>query len=387
MEAIPEHWPSIAKSILATWARGGWIGVDLFFVLSGFLVSGLLFAEYRMHGRVSIARFYVRRGWKIYPSFFTMILVTILIRPFFKGPIGRGQILSEALFLQSYMDGIWNHTWSLSVEEHFYVILPIFLLTLLRLNRGARSPFHSIPTIAVVLAATSLFARIINYYYRADAYSVTTHLFPTHLRMDSLFFGVAIAFFYEFHRTVFIDRLWRWRRHLIGLGSLLLTPAFLWRLEANPVVNTVGLTVFYVGSGMLLVGVILCRAPTNRLILWLAALGTFSYSIYLWHMPMMEWGLPAIEKILGTKPYFAIRLCLYLVGSMILGVAMAKLIEFPALRIRDRWFPSPSRSSGEKVSNTDAAKRTGRVALTTGLNLGATSSASDLVRPDTGDGL
>jgi peptidoglycan/LPS O-acetylase OafA/YrhL len=72
MWSPPESLPSGWKSFFLTWQRGGWVGVDLFFVLSGFLVSGLLFTDYKSRGRLSIGRFYMRRGWKIYPPFFSL---------------------------------------------------------------------------------------------------------------------------------------------------------------------------------------------------------------------------------------------------------------------------------------------------------------------------
>ena len=62
------------------WSQIGWVGVDLFFVLSGFLVSGLLFNEYKKHGQIRLGRFLIRRGFKIYPAFYFLILVTIAIR-------------------------------------------------------------------------------------------------------------------------------------------------------------------------------------------------------------------------------------------------------------------------------------------------------------------
>jgi peptidoglycan/LPS O-acetylase OafA/YrhL len=63
----------------ALWRRCGWVGVDLFFVLSGFLISGLLFSEYKKRGRLDLPRFYIRRGLKIYPSFYVLILATFLV--------------------------------------------------------------------------------------------------------------------------------------------------------------------------------------------------------------------------------------------------------------------------------------------------------------------
>src|SRR6266536_4891341 len=110
------------------WDQVGWAGVDLFFVLSGFLISGLLFAEWKQRGSIGIARFYVRRGLKIYPAFYAFLAMTAVAGSVWPGftpaPLTRAHALAEMLFLQSYWMGIWGHTWSLAVEEHFYIALP-----------------------------------------------------------------------------------------------------------------------------------------------------------------------------------------------------------------------------------------------------------------------
>ena len=77
-ELCPADTP--LKSAWDSWHRNGWVGVELFFVLSGFLVSGLLFAEYKKHGDISVKRFYVRRGLKIYPAFYFLIAFAYLFQ-------------------------------------------------------------------------------------------------------------------------------------------------------------------------------------------------------------------------------------------------------------------------------------------------------------------
>ena len=109
----------------------GWIGVDLFFVLSGFLVSGLLFNEIKNTGKVNPKLFLIRRGFKIYPAFYFFFFSTLAIRYLINDlmfPLPK--ILSEIFFLQSYLDNIWLHTWSLAIEEHFYIFIAILLWVL-----------------------------------------------------------------------------------------------------------------------------------------------------------------------------------------------------------------------------------------------------------------
>ena len=72
--------PHVLRPFVQRWVNFGWVGVDLFFVLSGFLVSGLLFQEYQRHGKIRVGRFLIRRGFKIYPSFYVFIAAVIYIQ-------------------------------------------------------------------------------------------------------------------------------------------------------------------------------------------------------------------------------------------------------------------------------------------------------------------
>jgi peptidoglycan/LPS O-acetylase OafA/YrhL len=339
----PDTWPRAPRALLFAWQQGGWVGVDLFFVLSGFLVSGLLFTEYKSRGRLSIGRFYMRRGWKIYPPFFTLIAVTVIVHNLmYRFPVDRRSLVSELVFVQSYVPGLWNHTWSLAVEEHFYLLLPLVLSLILRLNKGSPTPLKPVLGLAVCIAAFVLFVRLLNWQYR-PGYSHITHLFASHLRLDSLFFGVAISYAYHFHTRRFVESLSPWRPWLTIGGTVLLTPAFLFQLETTPFIYTVGLTLFYLGSGMLLVGALLSGLPRSGILVLMATLGAYSYSIYLWHMPMSEWGVPLVEWAFGTSLGFGVSTAVYLIGSLAFGVVMAKIVEVPALRLRDHWFPPRSR--------------------------------------------
>src|SRR5262249_43003209 len=106
--------------------------------------------------------------------------------------------------------------------------------------------------------------------------------------------------------------------------------------------------VFYLGSGMMMVGVLLSDFPQRPSILLLAGLGAYSYSIYLWHMPVHDWGVSLVETACGRPVGFGNRVLLYLVGSLAFGVVMAKWVEVPALRLRNRWFPPPGQGPIEE---------------------------------------
>ncbi len=137
-----------------TWAKVGWLGVDLFFVLSGFLISNLLFSEYKTHGSINLKSFYIRRGFKLYPSFYFLVLATILYCWIAGRGIRLGTALAEVTFMQNYFTGLWGHTWSLAVEEHFYILLPLSLVCMARFARGGK-PFRGTPVLFLVVALTS----------------------------------------------------------------------------------------------------------------------------------------------------------------------------------------------------------------------------------------
>jgi len=321
-------------------ARGGWIGVDLFFVLSGFLVSGLLFREHQKFGFISGKQFLIRRGLKIYPSFWVLIIATVAVTLLLQHHFPVKATLSELAFVQNYGPSLWSHTWSLAIEEHFYLFLLVFLLCL---SRRARSlhPFRIIPFSFLALAILSLVMRLVTAH--GHSYHHKAHLFPSHLRMDSLFFGVFISYFYHYHSEQFLLFAKRFRWPLTACGVLALLPAFIFTLEVSPFIYTFGLTLLYLGSGALLIAGIATTLPDNRGARFVAYIGSHSYSIYLWHLAVALWAIPLFARAAGEHWNWPLYAVTYVTGSLAVGITMALLIEFPTLRIRDRCFPSRAR--------------------------------------------
>lgn len=353
----PEDRPWLESSIIGLWERIGWMGVDLFFVLSGFLVSGLLFREYQSYGRISPGRFYLRRGFKIYPAFFVFLITTISIaawrdcQPF---PTAE-KVLVEVAFLQSYLPSMWNHDWSLAVEEHFYLLLPLLLLVLIYCRKVATGewrvasktktgiyplpdPFRRLVPVTAGVMAAVLALRILN---ASRSFQFETHTTPTHLRIDSLLFGVLLGYFYHFHQEKFNAITGRNRRKLLLAGTLLVAPMLILPME-SPYVTTIGFTMAAVASGCALCGMLGCKLWFPRCAEVLAYIGAHSYSIYLWHMPVCRWGRIVAERIAGESLSFEAALTLYVLGSIGVGVMMSILVEYPVLALRDRWFPSRS---------------------------------------------
>ncbi|QDU63065.1 O-acetyltransferase OatA [Planctomycetes bacterium Pan216] len=315
----------------SAWQRGGWIGVDLFFVLSGFLVSGLLFREFEREGCVNIPRFLIRRGLKIYPAFFFFLAITGPLLVAQNPAIGWSEITGEVFFLQNYMGGLWHHTWSLAVEEHFY--LGLALLVGVLLSQQTPSPLMALPRILFTLAGLILLLRLANWsvYWKHNSSL-------THLRVDALGFGVLLSYFWQFHRerieAIFVGR----RSQLVLLGAVLLTPAFLWPIESTPAIHTVGLTVFYLACGLILMALVTNGISSMLPMRSLGYVGKHSYSIYLWHLPVIEW-IVRPSRLLWEMPPLETMLFVTVV-SIAIGILASHLVETPVLRLRDKFIPS-----------------------------------------------
>ena len=332
----PRETSSFLNKITTVWYRGGWTGVDLFFVLSGFLISGLLFNEYQKRGDIDIKRFLMRRGFKIYPAFWFLILVTLVVTILTHEMVYRGGYVSEILFIQNYHAGIWDHTWSLAVEEHFYIFLSfLFFIFLITNKNTTKNSFAFIPKLFFIIAVTCLLVRLFTAAYVPFSYG--QNIEQTHLRIDSLFFGVLLSYLWNFrglsenkflnNHKLFIG--------LIGVGCFL--PAFIFELNDTPWMWSFGLTLFYLGGGCLLLALLKSNFGENRILKSFANLGKYSYSIYLWNLPIHFW----LTKFtnLAAENWFLYAF-LYLAGTFILGIGTAKLIEYPILKLRDKLIPS-----------------------------------------------
>ncbi len=329
-ELKPGAAPAPVLAFLSTWERGGWIGVDLFFVLSGFLISGLLFREFQRFGSIRYGHFLARRGFKIYPAFYVMLGGVLWLaashgRPF----IGWRVLFSEMCFVQNYGPALFPHTWSLAVEEHFYLLLPLLLLALR--GKGA-TPFAALPRIFLAIAVLTLAARFAT--PPDQPLWLKAHLFPTHLRLDSLLFGVLLSWCFHFRHAALTAFVACWRWALAAVAVLLFIPPFIIELRSGWYLRTLGLTAHYLASGALLLLALHFKPQWRPL----AFIGAHSYSIYLWHIPVRYFGLSWLPR--DWPPVAAV--VAYFVVAIVVGVLAAKLIETPFLRLRDRLFPTRS---------------------------------------------
>jgi peptidoglycan/LPS O-acetylase OafA/YrhL len=295
----------------AFWSRVGGMGVDLFFVLSGYLISGLLFSEFMRTGKINVARFLIRRGFKIYPAYFAMVLILL---PFTL----RSVRLADFTFMGAYFPAFWGHGWSLSVEEHFYFALPLVLL----LSLWARS--RDLRWIPVALPIVCAICLVLRYRY-ALTHSTFYGITQSHLRIDSLFAGVTLGWLKHFRRLE-VRRPWIFA----VLGFALLIPTFV-GLSAIAAA-TFGYLSLTLAFSCLLVAALNCDWLSH--LKPLAKIGLYSYSIYLWHWPIAQ-------LFAGTLRLSCVTFWIYLATSVFFGILMARSIESPALALRDRLLSVP----------------------------------------------
>jgi peptidoglycan/LPS O-acetylase OafA/YrhL len=322
---VPVHNP-VAQGFDFVSKRIGWMGVDLFFVLSGFLVGGLLVQELLKTDGLRIKRFLLRRMMKIWPAYYVYLLFQIVTR---RHPLDTFA-WQNTLNVQNYAGTSLNHTWSLAVEEHFYLALPLLLVFLYKTRRLQER-------IAPILAGCCFVVlcwRVVSVYlfhggdpqWRTDA------------RIDSLLFGVLLSWIFYTDRP----RFEKWINYRILLVLIVVSGLSfaLYEGRHTKLMWSVGYTAIYLTMGAILLLAYGYEGRVTRAFLYrvVASIGVYSYGIYLWHLSVRD-PLAAVCTHLPTSIRWGALLVSQYLAAIILGVLTTKAVEFPMLRLRDRLFP------------------------------------------------
>jgi peptidoglycan/LPS O-acetylase OafA/YrhL len=306
----------------------GWAGVDLFFVLSGFLVGGLLIGEIYRTGALRIGRFIKRRGFKIWPAYYAYLLFQVATRHFPPSTY----LVQNLLHLQNYLGTSLSHTWTLAVEEHFYLLLPLLLVGV---NRSERLRGRLVAMLASICVAILIIRSSMVFFLGS------TRVWEyTHTRLDSLAFGVLLSHLYYHHSDAFAALCKR--RAVLSLISVCGIVFLSLVGETSTTMHTIGYTVNYLCMGsflLLMVGI------DGAALKWLpyrsvAVIGLYSYSIYLWHLAVRTPLLNLSYKVHMANGFrWIVLMTAQYASAIVLGVVMSKLIEWPFLRLRERVVP------------------------------------------------
>ncbi len=334
--------------------KGGWIALDLFFVMSGYLITTLLLKEFLITGNISFTKFYTRRALKLFPALIICIILANILWPFTKLNPGSNEILatSGALFyfsnfLQAKIAGNMIHLWSLSVEEHFYFFWPLVMLYYI-----LKKPFKKtvLVLLIVVLLASVFRVFIFNYHISGELFTLDPYR-CTFARVDSIIMGALLAI-------------------VIQQKLLDLSPKF------TSKISTILRVVFWVfivilftvseensiwNNGGFIITNLLCtftifitlkypdhRFFRNKILKWV---GKRSYSIYLYHIPIFY----ALERFKQPHdiPNFLLLSCLRLAASVAVAILSYKYIEQPILRFKKRYEVYKIQHKGFKVGNQE----------------------------------
>ena len=331
----------------------GWIGVDLFFVLSGFLVSGLLFKEYLKFGNVKPVNFLIRRGFKIYPVYYIFYLA-YLIPIFAKGNLNLGLMFADLTFVQNYVSG-WGYgfvaSWSLAVEEHFYFALAIFSWVAIKNNwvkleiENTKKGLGKIEIIIILVMIICLGLRVANNLFYPK--EVERNFSMTHLRIDSLLAGVFISYLFYF-RLEYLKKIFEKYKILFFVIIIL---GLVWTPFMNPInsffVKTIGFTLLYVSFGLILVFFLINQNINAKLNLVLTApvvntiskIGTYSYSIYIIH-GFVNYSFAEILTRYELYNNYYLNFIITTILSVVVGMLMNNLAERYFLNLRDKYFPN-----------------------------------------------
>jgi peptidoglycan/LPS O-acetylase OafA/YrhL len=339
--------PGLLAMIWAVLHLIGWVGVDLFFVLSGFLVSGLLFDEHDATGTLEIKRFLIRRGFKIIPAFYVLIVITAVYDAIVLHKFKPDHIFHDLAFLQSYRMGSWAHAWTLAIEVHFYILLALLLAWLSHRPGKDSRWLRRLPAILLGVLVLSFFVRLINALVRSENFNVHREFQATHLHLDVLAAGVLLRYLYNYHHDK-LAILKRVKLPAVILGLLLVLPSiYLWQTlwPHHPAWLTAAIpTLNYLGFGLILFVATQLPFPTAGFAAWLVKpfdyFGKHSYSIYLWHLPVKQW---LVDRLMpGTQgPLYFI---FFVAASLAVGTFFSVVLEMPVLHLRNRFFPSKARS-------------------------------------------
>jgi peptidoglycan/LPS O-acetylase OafA/YrhL len=317
-------------------AGNGSLGVFIFFVISGYLISTLLLREREKTGTISLTRFYLRRALRILPPFYAYLLLLEILEATGHLPgMNRRELITALTFTRNYSQHVdlWalEHTWSLCIEEQFYLLWPMVLVLGALHKRNSHSHRTATQVVFGILIAEP-FIRVLSYRYLPGFHNMGMF----HMQADGLMFGALGALqqgHERFERIYSRATRWPWLLPILiflVLGTLTVTLGNYWDL-------TVGFSI----SGFLVLMWLLwlVRNPESaagRVLnqRWITWIGRLSYSLYIWQTFFLH---HLNVEVLGSRSWWT---SFPINWFCILAVAALSYycVEKPALHLRDIWF-------------------------------------------------
>lgn len=323
----------------------GWVGVDLFFALSGYLIGNQIFAAMRSERGFSLRKFYARRFLRTLPNFY-VVLALYFLWPWFRDGLELPPLWRFLTFTQNINltpGTAFSHAWSLCIEEQFYVLLPALALLLASVRRSLRWAWVAVALAFVIGMAVraTLWQELVDGNARASANYFKYIYYSTFCRFDELVAGVALALLKNYHPAAW-TRLTARGNLALALGASVSALAF-WLFLDNRQgfgITVLGFPLLALGFSLLIVAALgegsllrTTRVPgAGSLALW-------AYAIYLTHKQVC---ILAAEPLrgLGYGPETPVAIGAMLALSVLSGWVLYKVVETPFMALRDRYFPT-----------------------------------------------
>lgn len=327
---------------LPGFAKFGWTGVDLFFVLSGFLISSQLFAEIKQQQTFSFKQFFLKRFFRIVPAFAVTVALYFCV-PFFREkeslpPLWKFLTFTQNIGLNIKDYGTFSHAWSLCVEEHFYLLLPLMLLLLLHFKWLKKAYwlliiFFLVGFVIRVYSFNHLyFTKIENdnswlYWYKYIYY-------PTYNRLDGLLAGVSIAAVYRFTPMLW-NRIVQYGNYFVVIGLSVLTGAyFLCYDQTTFAASVFGFPLVAIGYGFIVIAAVSPACFLYKLNSKVTTfIATLSYGIYLTHKAVIHMTQELLSDFRLDGNLMLVICTLACIAS---AYVLHLLVEKPFMKLRSR---------------------------------------------------
>jgi len=320
--------------------KGGFLGVDVFFVLSGFLITSILLKEHGKTEKIHLKNFYLRRLFRLIPAYWFFLVILYFFAPFFLPEIEIKVLYDNYSFLIAFLyftnwnragadggiAGNLNHTWSLSIEEQFYIIWSLVLFFAFKENRSRRAIF----TITIGGVALVIIWRLIR---ALTGTGIDILYYSTDTRIDALLIGCAASMIYmwkliprSFFRSIYFD--------LLAFAAYLGIVWTFFNASSKDISLYTALLPIFTGSCAIIILWLMNRekTPVHFLLEFkpLQWVGKISYGLYLWHYLMYEF---------SKKTFTAVE------TQIAVGIALAfavsalsyYIVELPFLKIKTRF--------------------------------------------------
>jgi peptidoglycan/LPS O-acetylase OafA/YrhL len=315
----------------------GWTGVDLFFVLSGYLIGGQLWREQQRQSTINIPRFLLRRGLRIWPYYFVFLAFMVTFMTDYGWRAAHlevhtwQQFLPDLVFLSNYLPGGIAGGWSLSTEEQFYIVVPLVLW----ITRPLGISRQWIVLLASLIALPISRAIAVAHFGASPGPEHPMVIYsPFHTHSDGLVIGLFIAWF-----SVAVPPLLAPRPLLrnLTLPALLIVLGGMLHSLNQDVFSFSALALIYGGCALFLLRDV---SGLGKLTGWWGfyLLSRLSYAMYLNHFVILEWLTPKYLAAIGTHGYVAFfsGYAMLLAVSLVVATTTFLLIESPFLQLRDR---------------------------------------------------